>query len=172
MHLWLNDDEVMAEKEGIADEHRGFDAVFPGLITERESSPVEGILVGDRDWFSHQILVFCPFHRSEETIHVDMKDYFRRFHKNFLSFYPCLCYNRFSIYYNIVSEVNEVKKNKTQNKKKEPMIKTRVRRDQSIEVELKSPTKSTLGKVLIIIIVAGMTVFTLFSLIYLMIQAM
>jgi len=65
-----------------------------------------------------------------------------------------------------------VKKNKTQNKKKEPMIKTRVRRDQSIEVELKSPTKSTLGKVLIIIIVAGMTVFTLFSLIYLMIQAM
>ena len=35
------------------------------------------------------------------------------------------------------------------------MIKTRVRRDQSIEVELKSPTKSTLGKVLIIIIVAA-----------------
>ena len=57
-------------------------------------------------------------------------------------------------------------------KEKEPMIKTRVKRDNTIEVELKSPTKSKLGKILIIILVTGMTVFTLFGLVYAMIQVM
>lgn len=68
--------------------------------------------------------------------------------------------------------MNEVKKSNTEKKKKEPMIKTRVKRDNTIEVELKSPTKSKLGKILIIILVAGMTVFTLFGLVYAMIQVM
>lgn len=68
--------------------------------------------------------------------------------------------------------MNEVKKNKTPNQKKEPMIKTKVKPDRSIEVELKTPSKSKLGKFLIIILVAGMTVFTLFGLIYAMIEVM
>lgn len=65
-----------------------------------------------------------------------------------------------------------MKKGNTAKKKKEPMIKTKVKRDNTIEVELKSPTKSKLGKILIIILVVGMTVFTLFGLVYAMIQVM
>lgn len=65
-----------------------------------------------------------------------------------------------------------MKKDNTAKKKKEPMIKTKVKRDNTIEVELKSPTKSKLGKILIIILVVGMTVFTLFGLVYAMIQVM
>lgn len=66
--------------------------------------------------------------------------------------------------------MNEVKTAKTPKKKKDPLIKTKVRRDQSIEVEMKSPTNSKLGKVLIVILVAGMTVFTLFGLVWAMIE--
>jgi hypothetical protein len=70
--------------------------------------------------------------------------------------------------------VFEVKNNKKQEikKVKDPMIKTRVKADNSIEVEMKSPTKSKLGKVVIIILVLGMTVFMLVGLIALMLEVL
>jgi hypothetical protein len=67
--------------------------------------------------------------------------------------------------------VNEVKKNKTK-PRREPLIKTKVKADNSIEVEMKTPLKSKFGKILILMIVAGMTVFTLFGLIYAMVQVL
>ncbi|MDD4000301.1 MAG: hypothetical protein PHX62_05350 [Bacilli bacterium] len=66
-----------------------------------------------------------------------------------------------------------MKKKKTTSKpKRESLVKTKVKADNSIEVELKSPSKSKIGKILVILIVAGMTVFTLFGLIYVMIEVM
>jgi hypothetical protein len=63
-----------------------------------------------------------------------------------------------------VSKVkNEIKKDK------EPFIKTKVKPNHSIEVEMKSPIKTTAGKVFIIILVLLMTVLGLAGLIYLMI---
>ena len=53
---------------------------------------------------------------------------------------------------------------------KEKLIKTRVRPDRSVEVELKSPTKSKFGKVMIVILVIGMSVFMLVGLVALMIE--
>ncbi len=59
---------------------------------------------------------------------------------------------------------------KDNKKEKEPFVKTRVRRDKTIEVELKNPSKTLLGKVFIYIIIFGMTLLSLFSLIYLIIE--
>ena len=60
---------------------------------------------------------------------------------------------------------------KKENKKvKNPIIKTKVKPDNSVEVELRDPSKTVLGKIFIIILVAGMTILSLVSLIYLLIQ--
>lgn len=64
---------------------------------------------------------------------------------------------------------------KKQNKKtvkteKQPLAKTRVRLDNSIEVELKNPSKTVIGKVFVWLLVIGMTVLSLASLIILIIQ--
>lgn len=53
---------------------------------------------------------------------------------------------------------------------KNQFIKTKVKADNSIEVELKNPSKTVLGKIFIIILVAGMTILGLVGLILLMIQ--
>jgi len=64
-----------------------------------------------------------------------------------------------------VSKVKNEKK-----KDKQQFIKTRVRPNNSIEVEMRSPSKTLLGKIFIIIIVATMSLLGLVGLIFLMIQ--
>jgi hypothetical protein len=60
---------------------------------------------------------------------------------------------------------------KTTGKEKKPLIKTKVKPDKAIEVEIqKSPSKTVAGKVTIILIVVGMTVLMLVSLILLIIE--
>jgi len=63
------------------------------------------------------------------------------------------------------------KKKSSQTKTKEPMIKTKVKPDNSIEVELKNPAQSLLGKIFIYLLVFGMTGASLVGLIYLIIKA-
>lgn len=56
-------------------------------------------------------------------------------------------------------------------KDKKPFVKTRVKRDNSIEVEIqKSPAKTLLGKIFLILVVIGTVVAPVVALIYLMIQ--
>lgn len=62
-----------------------------------------------------------------------------------------------------------MKENKTP-KTKQPLIKTKVKADNSIEVEMRNPVNSKFGKVIVWILIAGMTVLGLFGLIYLMIE--
>lgn len=61
------------------------------------------------------------------------------------------------------------KENKTK-KERIPLAKTKVKPDNSVEVELRDPSKTVLGKIFIIVLVAGMTVLSLVSLVYLLIQ--
>lgn len=63
------------------------------------------------------------------------------------------------------------KKNETPKKVKEPLIKTKVKPDNSIEVELKNPANSILGKVFIYILVFGMVGGSLVALLYLILEA-
>ena len=63
------------------------------------------------------------------------------------------------------------KENKKKVKKeKQPIVKTRTRLDNSIEVELKNPSNTLIGKIFVWLIVIGMTVLSLASLIILIIQ--
>lgn len=62
-----------------------------------------------------------------------------------------------------------MKDNKTP-KTKQPFIKTKVKPDNSVEVEMRNPINSKLGKIIIWILIAGMTVLGLFGLIMLMIE--
>ncbi|HHX79188.1 MAG TPA: hypothetical protein GX695_05505 [Acholeplasmataceae bacterium] len=56
-------------------------------------------------------------------------------------------------------------------KDKKPFVKTRVKRDNSIEVEIqKSPAKTLLGKIFLILVIFGTVVVPVVALIYLMIQ--
>lgn len=55
---------------------------------------------------------------------------------------------------------------------KKPLIKTKVKYDNSIEVEMKNPSNTILGKVFIYLLVIGMTVLSLVGLIVLIIRAM
>lgn len=59
---------------------------------------------------------------------------------------------------------NELKKEKS------PFIKTKVKVDNSIEVEMKNPSNTVLGKIFIIVLIVGMTVLSLVGLIMLLIQ--
>jgi hypothetical protein len=62
----------------------------------------------------------------------------------------------------------KVKKTK---KEKQPFVKTRVKRDNSIEVEIqKSPAKTLVGKIFLILVILGTVVIPVVALIYLMIQ--
>ncbi|HNZ50573.1 MAG TPA: hypothetical protein PK087_04580 [Bacilli bacterium] len=55
--------------------------------------------------------------------------------------------------------------------KKTPFIKTKVRPNNSVEVEIqKNPAQTLLGKILIYVLVIGMTLLGAVALIYLMIQ--
>lgn len=57
-------------------------------------------------------------------------------------------------------------------KKKEPVITTRKRVDNSIEVEVKkNPAKTKLGKILILLILIGMAGLSIISLIYILLEA-
>lgn len=70
--------------------------------------------------------------------------------------------------YNTLLRGEKVKKTK---KDKKPFVKTRVKRDNSIEVEIqKSPAKTLLGKIFLILVVIGTVVVPVVALIYLMIQ--
>lgn len=70
--------------------------------------------------------------------------------------------------YNTLLRGEKVKKTK---KDKKPFVKTRVKRDNSIEVEIqKSPAKTLLGKIFLILVVIGTVVAPVVALIYLMIQ--
>lgn len=60
------------------------------------------------------------------------------------------------------------KENKTK-KERIPLAKTKVKPDNSVEVELRDPSKTVLGRVFIIVLVAGMTLLSLVSLVYLLI---
>jgi len=63
------------------------------------------------------------------------------------------------------------KENKKTNKKERtPLLKTKVKLDNSVEVELKDPSKSLLGKIFVYLIVIGMTVLSLVSLILLIVE--
>lgn len=54
---------------------------------------------------------------------------------------------------------------------KKPLIKTKVKRDNAIEIEIqKTPAKTVVGKIIILILVFGMSLLMLVSLIMLMIQ--
>ena len=64
---------------------------------------------------------------------------------------------------------NKKKKDITK-QEKQPFVKTRVKPDNSVEVELKNPSKTFLGKLFVILIVIGMTVVSLLGLILLIIQ--
>lgn len=56
-------------------------------------------------------------------------------------------------------------------KDKKPFVKTRVKRDNSIEVEIqKSPAKTLLGKIFLILVILGTVAVPVVALIYLMIQ--
>lgn len=60
---------------------------------------------------------------------------------------------------------------KKTNKDKKPFVKTRVKRDNTIEVEIqKSPAKTLLGKIFLILVILGTVVAPVVALIYLMIQ--
>ncbi len=61
-------------------------------------------------------------------------------------------------------------KTRKNDKPRQPLIKTKVKPDNSIEVELKTPANSAFGKILIWILVAGMTLMGLVGLIFLMIE--
>lgn len=67
---------------------------------------------------------------------------------------------------------NRKKKNTVSKKEKEPIVKTRVKRDNSIEVELKNPANTLIGKIFVYILVIGMAGGSLFGLIYLLIEAL
>lgn len=62
------------------------------------------------------------------------------------------------------------KKKDTTKQEKQPFVKTRVKRDNSIEVELKDPSKTFLGKLFIYLIIIGMTLVSLAALVLLIIQ--
>jgi hypothetical protein len=64
-----------------------------------------------------------------------------------------------------VSKVKNEKKNDST-----PMIKTKVRPNNTVEVEMKAPQKSLLGKILIWVLIGGMTVLGLAALIVLIVQ--
>lgn len=66
--------------------------------------------------------------------------------------------------------MKKVNKNNIQ-KEKTPFVKTKVKPDNSIEVELKNPAKTLLGKIFIYIIVFGMTVLSVVALVLLLIEA-
>jgi len=54
---------------------------------------------------------------------------------------------------------------------KKPLIKTKVKRDNAIEIEIqKTPDKTVVGKIIILILVFGMSLLMLVSLIILIIQ--
>lgn len=53
--------------------------------------------------------------------------------------------------------------------KKSSSVKTIVKNDNTVEVEMKSPAKSKFGRVIIWILVVGMAAFTLVSLVWLII---
>ncbi|GEM_PF-641923 len=80
-----------------------------------------------------------------------------------------MCYNTHVVYYTINVEVRKVKKeNKT---KKKPFIKTKVKPNNAIEVEIqKNPANTVLGKILIFVIVFGMALLGLVALIILIVQ--
>lgn len=59
---------------------------------------------------------------------------------------------------------------KTVKKERQPLAKTKVKLDNSIEVELKNPSKTLIGRVFVWLLVIGMTVLSLASLIILIIQ--
>ena len=62
-------------------------------------------------------------------------------------------------------------KNRKKKTEKKPLIKTKVKRDNTVEVEIqKTPDKTIVGKVIILILVFGMSVLMLVSLIMLIIQ--
>lgn len=64
-----------------------------------------------------------------------------------------------------------MKNQKKNKKKKTPVFKTKVKRDNTVEVEIqKTPDKTLTGRIIIYIIVFGMTVLMLVSLIILIIQ--
>jgi hypothetical protein len=73
------------------------------------------------------------------------------------------------LYYIINIEVRKVKKdNKNE---KTPFIKTKVKANNSIEVEIqKNPANTLVGKILIYVIVVGMTLLGAAALIFLMIE--
>lgn len=82
----------------------------------------------------------------------------------FLNIYVIILY----IEYTILLRGEKVKKTK---KDKKPFVKTRVKRDNSIEVEIqKSPAKTLLGKIFLILVIFGTVVVPVVALIYLMIQ--
>jgi len=63
-------------------------------------------------------------------------------------------------------------KDQKNKKQKDPVITTRKRADNSIEVVVKkSPSKTTLGKITIILILIGMAGLSIVSLIYILLQA-
>lgn len=98
-----------------------------------------------------------------------MKNYFGSFHNIFVPFLVLICYNTYVIYYTINGEVRKVKnKNKTE---KKPFIKTKVKPNNAIEVEIqKNPANTVLGKILIYVIVFGMALLGLVALVILIIQ--
>ena len=71
-----------------------------------------------------------------------------------------MCYNNT----NICEGVNFMSKKTS---KKSSNVKTIVKNDNTIEVEMKSPSKSKFGRVIIWILVVGMAAFTLVSLVWL-----
>lgn len=63
------------------------------------------------------------------------------------------------------------KEKKNVNKKeKAPLLKTKVKLDNSVEVEMKNPSNTLLGKIFIYLLVIGMTVLSLVSLVLLIIE--